>query len=318
MQLPFKPMLASLASDLPDGHDWIFEIKYDGYRCIALWSESGVQLFSRNGHSFNHSFPEVVNAFMVKTEQMKPFLPLVLDGELCILESPYKASFEALQKRGRLKEGQRIKKAAVDRPSTYLVFDVLSERGVQITEVPLKERKKKLKEIFKTLATAENKAGKPLACIDFHSNGSEYWELAQKQHSEGLIAKRCKSKYIPGVRTDQWVKIKNPKSGVFFITAYDKNNGYFHVGALRDGKTVSAGLFSHGLTPEERSVLIEIIKKNKTGEDRNFIIVTPSICVELQYLELYKDQLRHPRFVAFRLDVRWEDCTWEKAVSSKN
>ncbi|WP_234293151.1 non-homologous end-joining DNA ligase [Fictibacillus sp. FJAT-27399] len=315
MPIPIRPMLASLGSDLPTGSEWIYEIKYDGYRCIAQWTESGVDLYSRNGHSLNLSFPEVVNDLILMTEEIKSLLPLIFDGELCILETPYKASFEALQKRGRLKDVNKIKRAAADHTATYLVFDVLSVRGERVTETPLLQRKEKLQEIFKKMSAREEMKTKP---IEFFSNGDELWSLNKKEKSEGIIAKRCKSNYVPGARSEQWIKIKNPQTGIFFITAYEKKNGYFHVAARKDGETVSVGLFSHGLSSEERRVLIEVIKSNKSGEDSNFIKVLPSICVELQYLEIYKDQLRHPRFVAFRLDVSWEDCTWEKAISSRS
>ncbi|MDM5198576.1 non-homologous end-joining DNA ligase [Fictibacillus enclensis] len=314
--IPFKPMLPSLVSEIPSSADWIYETKFDGYRCIAKWTESNVTLLSRNGQNLNSVFPEVAERLISLTPSIRSCLPLVLDGELCILKSPYKATFEPLQKRGRLKNPEKIQYFSKLTPSTYVVFDMVHIRGETITDKPLFERKEMVNIVFDHLSDhlAENDR---IALVPSHKESDQLWAHIKEENGEGIIAKVSGSTYDPGARTKKWVKIKNPQKGVFFITAYEKSNGFFHVAALQEGKPVLAGLFSHGISPKERESLILIMKKNKVTEDARFITVSPSICVELEYLEIYKNQLRHPRFVAFRFDVSWEECTWEKIFSRK-
>ncbi|WP_244520461.1 non-homologous end-joining DNA ligase [Fictibacillus solisalsi] len=314
--IPFKPMLPSLVSEIPTSSGWIYETKYDGYRCIAKWTESNVTLFSRNGHNLNSVFPEVAERLLSLTPSIRSFLPLVVDGELCILQSPYKASFEPLQKRGRLKNPEKIQYFSKHTPSTYVVFDMVHIRGETITDKPLSERKEMVSSLFDHLSDQLAKNDR-IALVPSYTKSGPLWSHIKDENGEGIIAKVSGSTYDPGARTKKWVKIKNPQKGVFFITAYEKSNGFFHVAALEEEKPVLAGLFSNGISPQERESLIQVMKKNKVTEDSRFITVSPSICVELEYLEIYKHQLRHPRFVAFRFDVNWEDCTWEKIFSRK-
>lgn len=315
MSYRMKPMLPTLSMELPQGADWIYEIKYDGYRCMAYWSKTGIELISRNGQPLTHSFPEVTERMAHITNSVDHMLPLVLDGEICILHSRFKAAFDRLQARGRLKDVQKIQQAANQHPATYMVFDVLVSKGNEITSSPLLSRKKVLQELFQLLSDHDHQE---ISCIEFSEDNQMVWSQVKEEQGEGVIAKRKNSKYTPGDRTKQWQKIKNPQTNVFFIAAYEKNNGYFHVGALRDNEVYIAGLFSHGLSSEEREALISVVKNNKVDENEQFVMVSPSICVELQYLEIYKEQLRHPRFVRFRLDVSWEECTWEKVISNKS
>jgi bifunctional non-homologous end joining protein LigD len=106
--------------------------------------------------------------------------------------------------------------------------------------------------------------------------------------------------------------VKNWKEGSFFVTAYEKKNGFFHVGVLREGEIFSIGLVSHGFSSEEREALIQVIKANQSNETSEFVYVEPSICVDLLFLELYKEQIRQPSFKRFRFDLRSDECTWEK------
>jgi ATP-dependent DNA ligase len=83
------------------------------------------------------------------------------------------------------------------------------------------------------------------------------------------------------------------------------------VGVVKENIISFIGLFAHGITGQEKEALIQIVKNNKSSQQGSFIAIDPSICVELSYLELYKEQLRQPRFLRFRFDVNWEDCTWQ-------
>nr|WP_246939105.1 DNA ligase D [Bacillus pinisoli] len=314
-----KPMLPTLTTDFPKGNEWAFEIKYDGFRALFYIDEHSFQFMSRNGLSLHPQFPEVDEAVAFAREVWKDSLPLLFDGELCLLDSPFKADFEAIQLRGRLKSQDKIMAVTKEKQAHYCVFDVLMMKSEVISQKPYKERKGQLQELFK-------EGDLPLEVQPHSSVFFQYirefdqheviWKLAEQYDAEGVIAKHVNSKWEDGKRTTQWYKIKNWKESTFFAISYEKKNGYFHLGVVRDGELYSVGLVSHGFSSEERDALIQVIKTNKTNENNEFIFVEPGICMDVQFLELYKEQLRQPAFKQFRFDVKWQDCTWEKLQQS--
>lgn len=314
-----KPMLPTLVPELPEGKDWVYEIKYDGYRSILYWSKDGMDMVSRNLKSFNATFPELKEGLLELNEKISPYLPLVFDGEICVLQSQGKASFEMIQQRGRLKSIKKIEEAARNSPVHYLAFDLLQVKGMDVNSHPYLERKQKLKEILKAVEIP-NEIHKepyyPLHYISFKDDPSSIRNEVKKWQSEGVVAKNATSRWLPGTRTKEWQKIKNWKVGTFILSAYEKENGYFHVAVTDDGKFIPMGLFSHGLEGEKREALIQILKQNKVEETKEWIRIKPGICIDLQFLELYKMQIRQPRFVQFRFDKHWEECTWQAVQKS--
>lgn len=310
-----KPMLPTLSYTLPINKDWNYEIKYDGFRALLYVDDETYHLTSRNGLSFTFQFPEIEQAVRFIREVWTENLPLLFDGELCILDSPYKANFEKIQLRGRLKNTKKIVETMNEKSSHFCIFDLLLLSGIQINNDTYKSRKFKLKELFTRVGLPlEIEPNSPsfIQYIRNYESFEEIWKIAERFDSEGVIAKEITSKWEEGKRTTKWIKMKNWKEGTFFITSYEIKNGYFHVGVLRNKKVFPIGLVSHGFTSEEREALLTIMKSNKLKTTNNFIYVEPSICLDLYFLELYKDQLRQPRFKQFRFDLTWDDCTWEK------
>lgn len=311
-----KPMLLSLHRDPPIGEDWEYEVKYDGYRCLAFLDRDKISLQSRNGKPLNKQFPELVNFLhsLQLHEDMKQNLPLILDGEIAILTTSIKADFSAIQKRGRTKNTEKIEALAQSRPSTYLAFDLLQMNHEELYDTPLFIRKEKLKNLFSTLQlplSPNPDCSSPLQYVPSNNDADTLWEKILMENGEGMIAKKRKSPYLQGKRTKDWIKIKNYKVITCFITAYQKENGFFHVGLFQNYSIVPIGLFSHGMSSEERQALVSVIKENSNKEDDRFIYVDPGICMDLYYLELYQDQLRHPEFYRFRFDAQVKDCTIE-------
>jgi len=310
-----KPMLPTLQFDVPKGSDWVYEIKYDGFRVILHWSNEGIELISRNGNRLNEQFPEVIEYCAQIYDKISPYLPILLDGEMCILDSPYKANFEAIQLRGRLKDKNKIISTMKVRQAHYLIFDLLTINGTRLIDKPLSERKQQLRSLFDKLGLTKetnNQSNQTLQMVDFTSDYDKLWETVTTFHGEGLIAKKKGSKWEAGKRTTNWYKLKNWQFGNFFISGYDKKNGFFHVAVTRNDKIFEVGLFSHGISSDEREALLQVIQANSSEESNTFMKVEPGICVELFYLELYKEQLRQPSFSRFRFDITWKDCTWEK------
>lgn len=309
-------MLPTLVFEAPKGNEWIYEVKYDGFRALLEWNSKYVNIISRNGNRLNDQFPEVIDYCQKLTEKFSKYLPLVFDGELCILESNYKASFEQIQQRGRLKNNDKILEISQRKQAHYLLFDLLLTNGEKIVSSPFSARKEQLISMFEEvelLTKIDSNSPQLLQIIESHQEFAELWEKVKLEYSEGIIAKKKESKWEEGKRTTTWVKIKNWQKGNFFITGYDRGNGFFHVGVLRNEQVYEIGLFSHGLSPEEREALLQVIQKNHPDQaQKPFITITPSICVELYYLELYKDQLRQPSFSKFQLGISWRECKWEQ------
>ncbi|HET7580336.1 MAG TPA: non-homologous end-joining DNA ligase [Bacillales bacterium] len=312
-----KPMLPTLVSELPKGDDWRYEVKYDGYRAALSLTKDRIDLMSRNLHSLNETFPDVIEGVRPFLKKLDGKLPIYLDGELCILASDHKADFETMQTRGRTKNQQKITTLAEINRADYVAFDLLSYQGQNLRNKPYAERKQQLRQLFSSLdlpLDVHQGAPHPLHYVPFYTGGDHFWQQIKAWDSEGVVAKKTDSRWLSGKRTRSWLKIKNWKTASFFITAYDKDSGYFHVAVLRDGEPYTIGNFSHGLEGEERNALIHIMRKNQIEETARIIMIAPSICVDLQFIELYKEGLRQPRFKAFRLDINWEDCTWEAVL----
>ncbi|TXC91562.1 DNA ligase D [Metabacillus litoralis] len=314
-----KPMLPTLNTEIPKGSDWVYETKYDGFRAILTITQDSIQLTSRNEKSLNDSFPEIISEVKDQFEKLKPYLPLSMDGEVTFLTSKYYSDFEKLQIRGRLKNSEKIAHSSISYPCRFLAFDIIETNNALLVGKPFEERKKQLHELFVELefpTQIDPSNHNILQYVPYTTNYTELWEEIRLEDGEGIIAKHLNSRWESGVRSKQWLKIKNYKKALFFITGYDKENGYFHVGVLKSDNIIPVGIFSHGISSTERDALITILKENKTTETATFIEISPAIIVELQFLSLYKNQLREPSFFTFRFEKQIEECTWDMLLLS--
>ncbi|GHH98338.1 DNA ligase D [Neobacillus kokaensis] len=312
-----KPMLPTLTFDKPVRPGWLYEVKYDGFRAILDWDSSGIKLTSRNGKTLLPQFPEIKEFLLTYETAFKPFLPLRFDGELVSLENPYKASFSALQVRGRLKAVKKILEQAENAPCRLMVFDLLQLAGKSLYSLPFKKRKEKLLQLFQSLALetdADPANEQLLQPVTAYNNFNEIWEKVVLFDGEGIVAKNEQSLWEEGKRSIQWLKFKNWKYVNCFVTSFDKTNGYFFVSVYKDSQTHNIGQVLFGFKPEEKQALGQIIKQNMVQEDSQFIYVEPAICLEIKYLELYDNQLREPHFNRFRFDMQPHDCTFNTFI----
>lgn len=309
-----KPMLPSLSFDLPQGTDWDYEVKYDGFRAILDWDET-ISLTSRNGKPLLEQFPEIEEFLTLHHILFAPFLPFTLDGELVHLENSAKANFASIQTRGRMRSPKKILEKAFQHPCHLLIFDVLKLKGKSVKKQPYLERKQILKTFFQDLnlpIEPNEQDLKLMQMIPAIDDFQSIWEMVILHDGEGIVAKQARGRWEEGKRTNTWVKYKNWKCVSCFLTAYDKTNGYFYIGVYKEKNIFPIGLFLFGLKPDEKQALFQIIKDNKTNEDRQFIYVEPAICLDIKYLEVYDNQLREPHFHQFRFDLKATDCTFEK------
>ncbi|MCU7495071.1 MAG: DNA ligase D [Ignavibacteria bacterium] len=225
-----EPMLAELVEEPFNDRNWIFEVKWDGYRAIAEIEKSEVSLLSRGKNSFNEKYPEIVEALKgIKHDA-------VLDGEVVALDKTGKSNFQLLQNYSRTKEGELI----------YYVFDLLYLDGYDLRDLPLKDRKDMLRKLLPELRHVR-------FSDHVKESGIDFFMAAQEKQQEGIMAKDLRSPYRSGQRTGEWQKIKThmrqeaviagftePRGtrkylGALVLGMYDKNHELHYVGHAGGG-----------------------------------------------------------------------------------
>jgi bifunctional non-homologous end joining protein LigD len=301
-----QPMLANTADEPFDNPDWLFEIKYDGYRGIAEIQSGKVRLYSRNKLAYNQKFAPLV-------ESLQKFPGnAVLDGEIVVVDEIGHPHFQWVQDYPAGK-GELI----------YYVFDILYLDGHDLSELPLARRKEILKDILP-----------PLAHIKFSGHiaraGKAMFEQAQHLGIEGIMAKNTKSTYKQGRRTDDWLKIKIKQTQEFIICGYTApKGGRKHLGALIAGiyknKKLTyighiGGISSDTLIKNLYEKLTTIQQKNcpfETQPQTNAPVtwVKPLIVAEAQFSEWTSDgSMRHPLFKGLRQDKEAPEITEEATL----
>ena len=195
-------MLAKETAKPFNNKDWIFEIKWDGYRAIAEKHKKNILLYSRNGLNFLQAYPVVAQQLQsIKADA-------VLDGEIVVLGEDGKPNFQFLQ---HYSENQH-------RPIQYNVFDLLELNGTDTTKLPLVERKTLLKKIIPGNEVIR-------FCDHIVENGEAFFSVSKEKNLEGIMAKRADSKYYPGKRTADWLKIKHHQTQEAIIAGYTAPSG---------------------------------------------------------------------------------------------
>ena len=298
-------MLAKETDKAFNDKDWLFEIKWDGYRAIADLTKKDPLLYSRNGSDFASTFPIIVEAL----KKLKA--SAVLDGEIVVLNEEGFPDFQKIQQYEQ----------HPDFPLHYYVFDLLSLNGHSLIEESLLERKKLLKILL-------GKNDQIRFSDHIVGNGKEFFEVALKKDLEGIMAKKADGLYYPGRRTNEWLKIKGHKTTEAIIVGYTKPTGsrkYFGslVLAVKDGKELKhvgqAGTGYNAQLLSEIFNLLQPIKQfNSVLAEKIFVKETvtwvkPIFICEVKFTEWTTDgKLRHPVFLRLRDDKSI------KAVSMKN
>jgi bifunctional non-homologous end joining protein LigD len=301
-----KPMLATLTDAPFDDPDWIYEVKWDGYRIIARIENEKVRLISRGGLDMSKRYEPLVDAL----KEMK--LNAVIDGELVALSDKGLPSFHLMQH-------YAISKC----PLAYYVFDLLFLDGEDVRMLPLAERKEKLRGVLipnETIQYSEHIIGK----------GKAYFTAAKKQGLEGIMAKKADSLYLSGKRSPLWLKIKTEMRQEAVVIGYTApRNSRKYLGSLilavRENDTWkyvghTGGGFS-GLALKEVYDLLQPLRTDKKSADvpraveKNATWVKPKFVCEIKFTEWTKGgQMRHPIFVGFRTDKKPAEITYEPKI----
>jgi bifunctional non-homologous end joining protein LigD len=296
-------MLAKETKEVFDDKDWLFEIKWDGYRAVAEIEDGEVKLYSRNGITFENSYPVVVRELKKIKENC------VLDGEVVVLNDEGNPEFQLLQ---HYEENTH-------RPIQYYVFDLLIFNNHDICDQPLTERKELLKKIIK-----KNDVIKYSDHI--LESGKSFFEVTRENKLEGIMAKKCDSQYFKGRRTTEWLKIKHNQTQEVIIAGYTQPGGarkYF--GALVLGVKDDSGKlkyvghtgsgFNHKSLVEMYNILQPLVQKESPFDERvktNMPVtwVKPLLVCEVKFSEItHEGKLRHPIFLHLREDKSVNEVT---------
>ncbi|HMG89729.1 MAG TPA: DNA ligase D [Chryseolinea sp.] len=292
-----KPMLATLTDEPFDNPDWLFEVKWDGYRAIAEMNKGEAKFYSRNGLSFHELYPEVA------AELKKIKKDCIIDGEVVVLDEHGKPSFQKLQQFGMKR----------DFPILYYVFDCLSYNGKDITDKPLVERKKILKKLLPKSNILKYSEHIP-------ADGIRFYKESKKLNLEGIMAKRADSVYEIGRRTTNWLKVKNHNTQEAIIAGYTaprasrKYFGSLVLGIYQKGKLKYIGHTGTGYMEKTLKDVYEQLQPYTTESSPfdtkvplNAAVtwVKPVLVCNVKYSELTHDGiLRHPVFMGLRIDKK--------------
>lgn len=304
-----KPMLASSASEPFDGDEWIFEIKWDGYRAIAEVGEQ-LRFYSRNGLSFKGKYPLIESALNKQKHNM------ILDGEIVAYNNKGMPDFQLLQH-------------FEDNPDVtliYHVFDLLFLNGHSTKELELMQRKELLKE-----ALTET----PNLKFNYHveNEGKAFYKSIEKSDLEGMMAKKKKSTYQEGVRSQAWLKVKNHKTDDAVIVGYTKPQGSrkkfgsLILGQYRDGKLHFAGHVGTGFNDKSLKEIYKLLQPLVTKQvpfDETPPVnapptwLKPNLVAVIKYSQMTKENVfRHPVFVGIREDSKNSSSTKDSSSDNK-
>ncbi len=295
------PQLASSTNSIPTGYDWIHEIKYDGYRLIAIKEKSTVTIRTRNQYDWTTRFPSLADSLAKLTD--KTFM---IDGELAFVKADGVTDFGALQSSVRNgKESQLV----------YHVFDILYYAGFDLQNCKLTERKVLLQSLLEPFA------GSRLQFSDHVTgNGLEFFKKCREAGVEGMISKHADSKYKGG-RSKSWLKSKCLLSDDFVIGGYvqsDSRKGAIRsliVGFYKQNKLVFAGKVGSGFSDSSLEDLKHACDPLTRTESpfhsqpadltKSRVVWTkPSVVVRVNYIGwTNSNQLRHAVFIGMRTDI---------------
>jgi len=317
----FSPMLATLVDKPFDEPGWIYEIKWDGYRAVAMINKGNVNLVSRNNKPFNEKFYPIVDALK------KWNINAIIDGEAVVLNEKGVSNFGALQNWRSEADGDLF----------YYVFDVLWLNGYDFKNLPLVKRKQILNEQipFEGIIRLSE---------SFETSATEFLEATAKMGMEGIMAKKEDSIYIEGERTKEWLKIKSNKRHEVVIGGFTQNEGSAKtfsallVGAFDNGRLDYMGKIGTGFNDKTQKEIMAKMKKLVTTKvpftetpdvekpsrfrpnppKAKVTWLKPELVCEVSYTEITSDGvMRHPSFEGLRIDKKAKDVKKEKEIPVK-
>jgi bifunctional non-homologous end joining protein LigD len=305
-----SPMLATLAKEPFNHPDWLFEIKWDGYRAIAILDKKEkAELASRKGIS--------LNKYSSLTDELKRLkINAVLDGEIVVLDDSGHSNFQMLQ--SWAKDGKGF--------LCFMVFDLLWYEGYDLTSLALIDRKKILEQVLPASNLVKY-------CDHVVQNGKDFYNLSVRMGIEGVIAKEIYSAYAPGVRSKSWLKWKNVQMMGAVITGFTEGRnsrkyfGALVLGSYKNGVLEYIGHTGSGMDENTVAAIHKKLQplvtdkmpfKKKPKTNMPVTWVQPKLVCEVKYQEITADGiLRIPIFQGLRADKSVPEIKEETAFVEK-
>jgi bifunctional non-homologous end joining protein LigD len=308
-----RPMLASPGEKAFSKPGWLFELKHDGVRVLALKEGASVRLLARTGGDRAHIYPEVARAVA-----HLPISSCVIDGEVVALDDSGRSSFERIQQRFTQNDPAVIARAEVEVPLVYCAFDLLAALGFDTRGLPLARRKLLLAEFAPS-------AGLVRFSDHVEEDGERLFEAAAASGLEGVIAKRADSRYESGRRSRSWLKLKAPRTARLAIAGWTAGKGSrTRMGALllagkRNDEWVYTGSAGSGLDEATIEALLPRLEAARLMSPpcvgvpdpppRGARWTRPELVCDVRFTELTSaGLLRQPVLVALRPEARLEEC----------
>lgn len=307
--------LAKLVTKVPDGENWLYELKYDGYRIMAFVEGSSVRLMTRNGNDYTNRFGAVASSLL----DWAAGRAMVLDGEMAVTDEAGRTDFQALQSYMKNLQSHHL---------TYIIFDLLALDGADLREQSLTQRKETLRSLMKdapqNLHYSQHVKGK----------GKESLNAACELGMEGIIGKKADSRYT-GRRNGDWIKVKCEQRQDFVIGGFSlsakKTRGVSSLllGVYEDHELVYVGRAGTGFSQSDLQDLENRFKDLKRVEppfqfapkpkaNETITWLEPELVAEIKFTEWTKDNLlRQASFKGLRTDMEPEDIKKEKAKSGE-
>jgi bifunctional non-homologous end joining protein LigD len=320
----FPLTLAKTVDDPFDNDKWLFEIKYDGVRVLAIREGENTHLYARKGTDITNRYPEVVLA--LNSIALDRF---VLDGEVVAQDERGRPSFQLLQRRMHVNNASQIARLSLAVPVSYYVFDLLSFDRFDTRTLPLEERKRLLGELI-------HSDGPVRYCDHVIGRGKDFYAAISEHELEGIVAKLRDAPYS-GTRTGDWLKIKRPLTEQFVIGGYSDPDGTrTHFGALLLGQYESDGAlrytdkvgtgFNQDMLRTIHAMLVERaqsespFRKPAPGEpftEKNAHFVRPELVCNVRFTE-WTDSggIRQPSFLGLVENVDPKECKYDGPGSS--
>ena len=316
MPLHIKPMLATLVNEPFDDPDWIYEVKWDGYRAVSYINDGSVDILSRNNKSFNDKYYplwELLSGWKINA---------VIDGEIVVLNDKGQSNFGHLQNW----------RSEADGELAYYIFDILWYDGINLMDLPIESRRK----VLEAVLPADDDRIRPSQV--FKVKGSDFFGAAKRMGLEGIIAKRKDSTYIPDARTREWLKIKVNKRQEVVIGGFTKNEGSAKkfssllLGVYENGKLQYVGKVGTGFSDKLQAEMMAQFKPlltdkmpfteepdvNKPSRFRpnppkaKAYWLKPELVCEVSFAEVTSDGVfRHPSFEGMREDKKAKEVARE-------
>ena len=309
---PIKPQLARSAKELPEGEQWRYEPKWDGFRTIVFRDGDEIHLQSRNGRPMNRYFPEVVEQF-----RELPAERVVLDGEMIVVVDGIQ-EFDLLGQRIHPAES-RVRMLAERWPAAFVAFDVLAVGDEVLMDLPYEERRARLEPLIEP----------PIQLTPMvpDTDGAAGWLTG---NSEGVIAKLADSAYTPGERTAMR-KIKRVRTADAVVQAFrfgkeEGTVGSLILGLYNDEDELHVVGHTSGFKAKEKRELIDKLEPYRTYErgageasrwksDEELVWegLRPELVVEIAFDHITGNRIRHgAKFVRWRPDKEPKECRMEQ------